>query len=492
MLTYGQQQAYRLLLSGQNVFLTGEAGTGKSYVLNVFLDEMNYEGKEVLVCAPTGIAALNIHGATLHRTFKVPIEPLSPYDRKLKVASTIKKADIIVIDEISMCRFDIFEYVAKSIKLAEQEVQLKENVIARKERREPRTFPPKQLIVVGDFFQLPPVITDKDRYVLEKYWGDRMYIGDGFAFQAPMWQEFQFQTVVLNEPVRQKNDLEFVRYLNGVRHGDVSALRWFNNNAAESKLKGIHLCPTNRDAETINKMESAKLQTPSRIYYAESRGVVNASDKPTSDELELKVGMQVMSLINDSEDKYKNGSIGRISQLRYNSVSVIFNGNEVDISPHMWEVLDYEIKVNEAGESKLEKTEIGTFSQLPLKIAYAVTIHKSQGQTYERANINPACFTVGQLYVALSRVGKIGNMHLTSDIKPRHLITSQSVLDFYNHGIRTYEPISNQPQSNLEPILNQNISLNSEKSSEEEICIMEIPESAKEAVLALLNSRKRG
>lgn len=236
MLNHRQLEALNILRTGKNVFLTGKAGTGKSFVLDYFLSEM--EDRNIIVCVPTGIAALNIHGATLHRTFNVPIEPIFPQKEPLRINKAIREADIIVIDEIFMCRFDYFEYVAKCIRLAEKEAQNKENVMARKERREPIAFQPKQVIVVGDFFQLPPVITEKDRSVLERYWGDQMSVGDGFAFQAPMWKEFQFFTVILEEPIRQREDVLFVKHLNKIRGGESNALSCLEKNAAQEKQTG--------------------------------------------------------------------------------------------------------------------------------------------------------------------------------------------------------------------------------------------------------------
>ena len=144
---------------------------------------------------------------------------------------------------------------------------------------------------MGDFFQLPPVITEKDRPVLERYWGEQMSVGDGFAFQAPMWKEFQFLTVILDEPIRQREDVLFVNNLNKIRCGETSALKWLERNAAQEKQIGISLCPTNKAAEAINTLESEKLKGKSKKYHAKIKGIVNATDKPTVDELELKEGM---------------------------------------------------------------------------------------------------------------------------------------------------------------------------------------------------------
>lgn len=430
MLNKSQKQALNLLESGKNVFLSGEAGTGKSFVLNYFINKNKH--KNIIVTAPTGIAAININGSTLHRTFNVPIEPISPKKAPLKTNETIQKADIIIIDEISMCRFDCFEYVAKCIKLAEKEVQDKENKEAIKKRVKPIILPPKQVIVVGDFFQLPPVITEKDRIVLENYWKKTMNVGDGFAFQSPMWKEFNFVTVVLTEQMRQKGNADFVTNLNKIRKGDKEALKWFNKNASKIEQKGIYLCATNKEAEKINNQESAKIKRKAYVYEAQINGNVTESDKATSDILELKQGMQVMSLINDIENRYQNGTLGTIIRLTDDTVTVVFGNEKVEIVPYTWEVINYEI-INTGTESKVEKVVVGRFKQLPLKVAYAITMHKSQGQTYESANISPYCFTSGQLYVALSRLKSIERLYLTSEIKQEYLITSKEVVNFYEN-----------------------------------------------------------
>lgn len=489
----GQQIALKALKSGKNVFLSGESGTGKSYVLNYFLREV--EDKNIIVCAPTGIASINVGGSTLHRVFKVPIEPIGPMNNPLKTSETLQEADIIIIDEISMCRFDCFEYVAKAIRLAEEEAQNKINTRAETIGVLAKQLPPKQLIVVGDFFQLPPVITEKDRTVLEKYWGKTMNIGYGFAFQAPMWKEFQFVTILLDEVVRQ-DDLDFVTNLNKIRRGDHTAIAWFNEHAAKRKQKGIHLCATNKIAEQINLQEAGKLKGKVKTYYADIYGTVGESDKATSDKLELKVGMQVMSLVNDQENRYQNGTLGIIKKMYSNTVEVDFGGPEtVEIASNTWEVIDYKI-AEKNGESKVTKEVIGTFSQLPLKIAYAITIHKSQGQTYDAANISPACFAAGQLYVALSRIRSVKHMYLNTKILSKYLITSQAVLDFYAHGITTYksieqdsEPAKAVTKSKTTPG-GTRAGAGRKRKYEVETCTIRIPKSAKEAVQAFLSSRE--
>lgn len=497
-LNKGQEKAMKALRSGRNVFLSGEAGTGKSYVLNQFIKESRK--KNILVCAPTGIAAINVHGSTLHRVFKVPIEPISPRKNPMKTSDAVQEADIIIIDEISMCRFDCFEYVAKAIRLAEKEMQSKINKKAAVMGAVPNRTGKKQLIVVGDFFQLPPVITEKDRTVLEKYWGRELNVGDGFAFQAPMWKDFDFVTIVLDEVMRQK-DFDFVTNLNKVRCGDRTALSWFNANAAKQKQNGIYLCATNKAAASLNAVEAGKLKGKSKIYRASISGSVTPSDKMTEDELELKIGMQVMSLVNDPNNRYQNGSIGTVKSLGAKSVMVQFD-ELVEIEPFCWEIIDYKItETEDKSKNKVEKVVTGSFEQIPLKIAYAITIHKSQGQTYDAANVEPACFAPGQLYVALSRIRTIEKLYLVAKIQQKNLITSQIVLDFYNHGITQYDPIDSVTEMPIQIIENGTESKRDGRGGHREgsgrkkkygveTCTIRIPKSAKAAVQEFLASRE--
>ena len=413
-LTTCQKEAIRLFKSGSNVFLSGEAGTGKSFVLNAFLSSV--KDKNVMVCAPTGIAALNVGGVTLHRAFSIPCRPLGPKDRPDTVSKELLRTDLIVIDEISMCRFDVFQYVANSILMAEEQ-----------------SGRSKQLIVIGDFFQLPPVITRQDRYVLNQLWGKNTF-GDGYAFQSPLWGEFGFRHVILNEIVRQRDDIEFLTSLNNLRNGQLSSIDWLNENANAVENQGIFLCPTNKEVNNINNKAADSLDGDYTVFNSKSIGRVTDNDRPTSEILKLKIGMRVMAVKNDSEGRYQNGSLGTVKRISKDKsvVCVGFdNGDTADIEMHCWEIDAY--KLNEEND-KVEAKPVGWFYQIPLRPAYAITIHKSQGQTFDCANLNPKCFSNGQLYVAVSRLKSISGLHLTKKILPSSLKTSKDVLDFYQAG----------------------------------------------------------
>ena len=208
---------------------------------------------------------------------------------------------------------------------------------------------------------------------------------------------------------------------------------WFKYHSCNYKIPNtIFLCPTNKKAASINEYESNKLTSPIKVYESECYGVVKDSDKLTEDILELKLGMQVMTIVNSPDNSYQNGTIGHITEFKDDSIVIKTNTNTiVEVEKYTWNICNY--KVNESGGLELEI--IGSYTQIPLKIAYAITIHKSQGQTYDKVNIDPACFTEGQLYVALSRAKSVENIYFDKPILPFYLKTSSDVIQFYNNLI---------------------------------------------------------
>lgn len=415
-LTSAQKEALKAMKNGDNLLITGEAGTGKSFIIQKFINETK---KSVIVTAPTGLAAINIGGATLHRTFKIPLEPLS-YKKchTKKEIETLKKAEVVVIDEVSMCRFDMIEYVFARIKDAEK--QYKKSI---------------QIILSGDFHQLPPVVTERDEQALNELWTG---FGSGYAFKAPAWKSLKLKVVVMKDIIRQ-TEKDFIDNLNKARSGDKACVAWFNKNHAKKEQPGIFIVPTNKAAASINEKAAERVPGRFTVFQAEIAGRISAADMPTDEKLKLKRGMRVMSLVN-LDESVKNGSLGVVESIAESgAVSVLFDRcvETTEIRPYKWEVCEY---VVDKKSGKLDKVTIGTFEQLPLKIAYAVTIHKSQGQTYDSVNVNPGCFAPGQLYVALSRTKSIKTLHLTTTIKPRSLMTSQDVVDFYDEKYSCAQP----------------------------------------------------
>lgn len=426
--TYLQQYSYNVLMAGYSVFLTGDAGTGKTYVLNKFIEAQRARGRNVMVCAPTGIAALHINGVTLHRQFKADIKVnvnTSVYD---EVAYELADVDTLVIDEISMCRIDLFELIVKYIFSANS---------LRRRRNKPRL----QIVLSGDFLQLPPVMTEADRKLLSELYSREITMG--FAFESEFWNKLNLKYIVLTDVVRQDNK-EFLQILNRLRLGDKTALDYIMANCSKLPLEdAVNLYGKNNTATERNIEELNKLPSELYTHQAVITGAAKITDTNADEILPLKVGARVMSLINkelsDGSLVYGNGSLGTVVAINIDYVTVEFdNGAIENIGLHTWEVEEYFIEnsVETGNVPKLCTREIGTVVQYPLKLAYAITIHKSQGQTYNSVNINPYAWDCGQLYVALSRVKDIKNLYLTNEINYDYLVLSLNVVKFYNEIIR--------------------------------------------------------
>lgn len=433
--TVGQARAMAALRSGRNVFLTGNAGTGKSFVLNAFIEELESSDVPYLAMAPTGIAAQNLeNGTTIHRTLQVGFGILDPTDMSRKTLSrkVLKEASVIIIDEVSMCRIDLFERVMNMVLDAK------------------KVSGPKQVVLVGDFFQLPPVVTEADRDALMQFWPGNE---EGYAFKSRLWKGMGFEPHVLTEVIRQ-NDPAFINQLNRARIGDRSCVAYFNERAVSDRRRAaedeLWLCATNRMATTINDERVSALErngARSRTYVASVSGDVKPSDKPTDDRLRLIEGARVMLLANMPEDGLANGSLGTVVETTANSVSVLFDDIEetVDIEPKEWKVMKSTVHegVDKDGKPvpELVNDVVGTFTQIPLRLAFAITIHKSQGQTFERCAVHSKVFGAGMLYVALSRCTTFDGLTVWPKIEPAKLFANQSVIDFYRSLEQTEDAV---------------------------------------------------
>ena len=414
--TLDQKRAMKIMSSGKNIFLSGAAGTGKSFLINEYIKK-NSE-KNIIVCAPTGVAAVNVGGVTLHKLFWIPNGILKVGEYNTSPRRVIEQADIIIIDEISMCRIDAFEYVIRTLS----------NIATRKKLIGDTEHFDKQIILVGDFYQLPPVLNNDDRESFLTEWG-LMRGEDLFAFNSKLWDALELVNIVLKTPVRQSEDLEYIRNLNKIRIGDASAIEWFNANIQRKPISdAVFICGRNDKAKEINDSCTEKIDGKGKTYLAEVTGKVDFKDIPVSTELKLKIGMRVMTVINSVDDSFQNGSLGYVTSLEDDCVDIkLLNGRDVSVKPFSWQVYSYVVV-----EDKVERELIGTFKQFPIKVAYAITIHKSQGQTYSAVNVAPECFDKGQLYVALSRVKKADKMSICASIDEQSLRTSKVVFDFYN------------------------------------------------------------
>ena len=438
-LTKGQQAALEAVRSGRNVFVTGGGGVGKSYLTRVIIDELEACGKKVMVTASTGLAATLIGGVTCHRAFQIPLT--FAWTRTPDPPEEMRRADAIIIDEVSMLRMDTFDYIVKCVRKIYEEHGYK-----------------IQMIVIGDFFQLPPVLakrsktesaeqTTDEKALLSAHYG--FDVGQAYAFEAPGWEWCDFVVCELTESLRQ-TDTEMIAALNKVRVGDWSGLDYFREHSRKEKFgpdEAVCLCGSNKNAETLNRSAIERLPGECRTYRAEVGGIVSASDEPVPDELKLKVGAQVIMVQNS--DKYVNGSYATIEEM-YDwgvTVKVQETGELVDVEPAEWSVHQYVVRTLYDGKKNIDLEQIGYFVQLPLKPAYAITIHKSQGQTFDRVILSIgshgkrgkypclSIFAYGQLYVALSRVRSIDGLYIEGDLGAVKLLAAPEVQQFY--GIDT-------------------------------------------------------
>ena len=425
--TYLQQYGYNVLMAGYSVFLTGDAGTGKTYLLNKFIQDQRARNRNVMVCAPTGIAALHINGVTLHHQFKADIRTnvnTKTYD---EVVYELANVDTLIIDEISICRIDLFEYVVKYIFGANS---------IRKQRNKPKI----QVVLSGDFLQLPPVITEEDRKILNKFYNRDITMG--FAFESQYWKMLDLHIVILTEVVRQENS-EFLQILNRIRLGDKTAVDYIMQNCSKVPIQdAVNLYGKNNSVTERNIAELNNLPTELYTHEAIITGAAKITDTNAEMILPLKVGARVMTLTNkEMEDGsliYGNGSLGTVVSINDDSVTVEFDDGFIEnIEQYEWKIEEYYVEnSNTTSFPKLCKREIGKVIQYPLKLAYAITIHKAQGQTYNAVNINPYTWDCGQLYVALSRVKDIKNLYITSEINYDYLVISLNVIKFYNEIVK--------------------------------------------------------
>lgn len=341
-----QKMAVVIGLSGQNLFITGEGGTGKSFLEETLVEEIKKKGKNVICMAFTGMSAqLMPEGVTIHSVLKCGIGPLGPKEI-LPNNEVLKLADVIIVDEISQVRMDLFVTLIRAIKKAEMESG----------RR-------KQLIVIGDFYQLAPVISPEDRDKLGAMWGP---IGEGFCFQRKEWQNCCFTNIVLDEPVRQNRNSAFYKNINMVRTGEIKNIDWFNLHCAKQLFEDeITLCVKNDDADEINRKQIDKLNTRGEIYDAQVEG--EACEISVPRELLIKIGMRVMTCINNRSRGYMNGDRGTVIELRPDCVKVrLDSGKVVLVEPYSFPNNRYV-----AMDGKLQLETIGYYTQIPIKPAYA-------------------------------------------------------------------------------------------------------------------------
>ncbi len=407
----------------RNVFVTGRAGTGKSTLLQHFRASTK---KKIAVLAPTGVAALNVRGQTIHSFFKfrpdITVAKAKDLAKHVKKPEVYKNAEALVIDEISMVRADLLDCV---------------DIFLRGVRGNKHApFGGMQMIFIGDPYQLPPVITGVEKKAFAESYESPYF------FSAHVFVEFQMDFIELEKIYRQK-DQSFINILNSIRNNSVGdkELDFLNTRCDinfEPNLQDfyVYLTPTNAEAENINSIELNKVVGKQFENIGIVQGDFGLGSLPTSTELKFKVNAQVMLLNNDNRGRWVNGSVGKIKKINQNSGQVVDgvvvqfeDGQEYIVEPYTWELFSY--KYN-ASLRSLETDVIGSFTQFPLKLAWAVTIHKSQGKTFEKVilDIGRGSFAHGQTYVALSRCTSLEGLVLKKPITKKHIFLDWKVVKF--------------------------------------------------------------
>lgn len=411
--------------SNESIFITGKAGTGKSSLLKHFIKETN---KKYVILAPTGIAALNVSGQTIHSFFRFPPKIFTPnnFEPDYVRAEMFRQLEMVIIDEISMVRADLMDGI---------------DIALRKNRnRLNESFGGVQMVFIGDLFQLPPVLTGKERdVILERYEGQ-------YFFDAPVFKDFTYHFKELTKVFRQaEEEIEFKILLdniriNNVNFDDMALLNSRHKDNAGERENSIFLTTRKNIARNINKEKLDLIDGKEHIYLGQLTGkyvdLKNQSEEdlenklPAPYKLKLKKGAQIMMLKNDSGKRWVNGTIGKIDKIKEELIVVNINGIKHSVEKESWNEVEY---VLNREKDVFEEKIIAGFTQYPLRLSYAMTIHKSQGKTFENitVDVGTGAFAHGQIYVALSRCISLKGIILNNPIRNNDIIVDPRVVEYY-------------------------------------------------------------
>lgn len=428
-----QVMAYELIANtNSSFFLTGRAGTGKTTFLR---NVQKTVGKQFITLAPTGVAAILAGGDTIHSFFGLPLDVCTPGTMgKMNEARilTLIHTDTIIIDEVSMVRCDIIDAIDYTM---------------RKTLRSSLPFGGKQMVFVGDMFQLPPV---SKRGVEQELMNDLYHTEDFFFYKADVFRRMRLVKIEFQKVYRQEDE-GFLRILESIRLNKTTPeiLMRLNERVCQpTKEDGtvITLASLNRTADTINQQRLSEIGSEEYTYEGTVQGKFEEKRFPVDKTLKLKLGAQVMFTRNDPNRRWANGTIGTVSKLAKDEIHVkVESGNTYTVPCCTWESYTYEY---DKEERKMKKEKIGAFTQYPLRLAWAITVHKSQGMTFDKLylDLSRGMFAAGQLYVALSRVRSLGGLFLSRPIIPQYAHTSREVLSYAN-GYNDEQVINSEIES---------------------------------------------